>query len=194
MADTHCYAIRAYYNPNGTGDLREIKTWEAARATSAAPTFFKPIEIGPNREKWCDGGLQHNNPVRLLDREANDVFPHRRKIIISIGTGTTPEKPMEKSVISLIKTIKSIATETEKTAALFQESKRNEITDGHLQYYRFNVTGLGGIGLEEWEKLGDIQSRTRTYLDHPNTRDLFRRCVAAIVDALGSTESKEWDF
>lgn len=42
-------------------DLANIKVWEAARATSAAPGYFEPMQIG--RIKLVDGGLLANNPV-----------------------------------------------------------------------------------------------------------------------------------
>ncbi|KDR66070.1 hypothetical protein GALMADRAFT_28572, partial [Galerina marginata CBS 339.88] len=41
------------------------KIWEAARATSAAPTFFKRIEIGRD-QPFIDGGLGRNNPSRVV--------------------------------------------------------------------------------------------------------------------------------
>jgi patatin-like phospholipase/acyl hydrolase len=37
-----------------------IKIWEAVRATSAAPNYFKPITI--NDERYSDGGTIANNP------------------------------------------------------------------------------------------------------------------------------------
>lgn len=42
-------------------DLRKIKVWEAARATSAAPGYFAPMKIG--RWTFVDGGLMANNPI-----------------------------------------------------------------------------------------------------------------------------------
>jgi len=39
------------------------KIWEAARATSAAPNFFKRIEIG-RAQPYIDGGLGRNNRDR----------------------------------------------------------------------------------------------------------------------------------
>jgi len=41
--------------------LPGIKVWEAARATSAAPAYFKPFAIG--KYELIDGGLGANNPL-----------------------------------------------------------------------------------------------------------------------------------
>src|SRR5580704_2986380 len=64
--------------------------WEAARATMAAPTFFKAIDIGyPGlKERFIDGGYGRNNPVAQIFEEAGLVFPDRLvACVISIGTG-----------------------------------------------------------------------------------------------------------
>ena len=66
--------------------------WEAARATSAAPTFFKSIEIGGpgTRHRYIDGGVGLNNPTAQVLLEAESVFPGRPiACIISIGAGQT---------------------------------------------------------------------------------------------------------
>jgi patatin-like phospholipase/acyl hydrolase len=49
-----------------------IRIWEAARATSAATSFFDPISIGRGnlRQSFVDGATGANNPVRRLWQEA----------------------------------------------------------------------------------------------------------------------------
>jgi patatin-like phospholipase/acyl hydrolase len=64
--------------------------WEAARATSAAPTFFKPIkiEIPTPGGTFVDGGLTHNNPAELALLEAQRIWSTvKRFCLVSIGTG-----------------------------------------------------------------------------------------------------------
>src|ERR1700731_2295324 len=41
----------------------EATIWQAARATSAAPTFFAPVVIDDVR--YADGGTGYNNPADL---------------------------------------------------------------------------------------------------------------------------------
>lgn len=53
----------------------KVKIWEAARATSAAPSFFGPIKI--EGRKFGDGALNANNPVRQVWWEAKDLFRDR---------------------------------------------------------------------------------------------------------------------
>lgn len=67
-ADT--VVIRSYRSGDGEwDDLYDIcKIWEAARATSAASTFFPPIQIG--YQKYVDGALRYNNPIEKADQES----------------------------------------------------------------------------------------------------------------------------
>ena len=62
------------------------KIWEAARATSAAPTFFAPITV--DHVTYGDGGTGWNNPTRLVTSEVRQIWPHRPiGCLISLGTG-----------------------------------------------------------------------------------------------------------
>ena len=62
--------------------------WEAARATTAAPTFFKSMSIGTPPIQYVDGGLGANNPSRLALRECRSIWgPDTKVCLLSIGTG-----------------------------------------------------------------------------------------------------------
>jgi len=53
--------LRSYQNPLEPSELAGIEVWKAARATSAAPTYFKSIVAGD--AELVDGGLGANNPL-----------------------------------------------------------------------------------------------------------------------------------
>jgi patatin-like phospholipase/acyl hydrolase len=78
----------AFFRPDNPE--QELKIWEAAAATSAAPTFFKPFEHVSTRRTYLDGALYHNNPVLLVHRERKllwpDVADREPDILLSIGT------------------------------------------------------------------------------------------------------------
>ncbi|KAF5629970.1 calcium-independent phospholipase a2 [Fusarium tjaetaba] len=67
----------------------DFKIWEAARATSAAPTFFQPFVHPETKRTYVDGALMHNNPVSLAYSEVDKIWPGSLPpdIILSIGTG-----------------------------------------------------------------------------------------------------------
>jgi patatin-like phospholipase/acyl hydrolase len=53
--------LRSYQNPLEMSELSGIEIWKAARATSAAPTYFKSTVAGD--VELVDGGLGINNPL-----------------------------------------------------------------------------------------------------------------------------------
>jgi len=63
--------LRTYINPKEPSKFGNWPIWQAARATSAAPWYFDPIEVPtvtPNgvwHNRFVDGGLQANNPSLL---------------------------------------------------------------------------------------------------------------------------------
>ncbi|GAW26646.1 putative lysophospholipase-like protein [Rosellinia necatrix] len=69
----------------------ELKVWEAARATSAAPRFFKSFHHELSQKTYIDGAMFHNNPVRVADSERKILWPDSQipDIFLSIGTGST---------------------------------------------------------------------------------------------------------
>jgi predicted acylesterase/phospholipase RssA len=70
----------------------ECALWQAARATSAAPTFFKPMSIDRPRPPitYVDGGMGHNNPSEVALDEARRIWPSCTQFgLVSIGTGRT---------------------------------------------------------------------------------------------------------
>ncbi|KAI4668760.1 uncharacterized protein J4E78_002588 [Alternaria triticimaculans] len=64
---------------------------EAARATSAAPTYFKPFRNARTMEGYVDGAVFHNNPVRIANYESKLLWPDADQrppdLLLSIGTG-----------------------------------------------------------------------------------------------------------
>lgn len=86
----------------------ECKIWEACRATSAAPTFFDAIKIGPYGQEFIDGGLLYNNPIQLLHREATAVWPDLIKDaqFVSIGTGSAPGEVFEGNLRTIVEAMK----------------------------------------------------------------------------------------
>jgi hypothetical protein len=171
----------ASYKSRGTKDLLKVtRIWEAARATSAASSFFDPISIGPFGETFVDGATGANNPVRELWNEARDVLscgplePDLR-CLISIGTGMPKLEAFGNDPLGMGHTLVSIATETEATAQSFHR-EHSELDDRHC-YFRFNVLrGLEDVGLEETKKKDIIISATRNYIERQEVYKQMRAC------------------
>lgn len=69
--------------------MQDIPMWKAARATSAAPTYFEParIEVGDETRYLVDGGVFVNNPAASAYAEAKRRFPGEDLLVVSLGSG-----------------------------------------------------------------------------------------------------------
>jgi patatin-like phospholipase/acyl hydrolase len=65
----------------------------AARATSAAPTYFEPanVTVGDQQRVLVDGGVFVNNPAVSTYAEAERHCPDETIRVVSIGTGSATE-------------------------------------------------------------------------------------------------------
>ena len=160
------YSVRTLASAN-------CKIWEAARATTAAPTFFKRIAIGEEgqaKEEFIDGGLKCNNPANQVLEEARDIFGYDKLVrcLVSIGTGhpgtiglAKPDAFQKVLPTKLIGVLRKIATECEDTA----NGLSARFKDLEKFYFRFNVAhGAEGISLEEWGKMGELTEHTKAYI------------------------------
>ena len=160
------------------------KIWEAAQATSAAPTFFKHMEIG-NKQPFIDGGLGCNNPSKLVLKEAKVVFPfYQIGCLLSIGTGHAEVISFRKPGFfqqivptDVIDTLKAISTDCEAThndmSLLFANSPSI--------YFRINIEqGMQGIKLSEWEKMANVEAHTMQYLRREEVGEKLTLVINAI--------------
>ena len=91
------FLFRSYELPassataNPMEGTHEARLWEAARATSSAPTFFAPVTIGGRA--FVDGALLANNPGLIALAEAAVLWQDKRvDVLCCIGTGLDKEK------------------------------------------------------------------------------------------------------
>ena len=175
------------YTSNALGE-EDFKIWEAARATSAATSFFSPLAIGEGAKKreYVDGALGFNNPAEEVWLEAKDIWRQRDsrlesalKCFVSIGTGNPGTSAVGDKPWSILNTLKNIATQTEDTEERFGKT-HDDLCGADQRYYRFNVEqGLQNIGLEEYQRQGDIADATFKYLaGRQQTKNEFEWCAA----------------
>jgi hypothetical protein len=174
---------------------------EAARATSAAPTYFPEMKIG--RDCYVDGGIGSNNPAGEAIREARRIWKDRKiGCLMSIGTGLmepiagatrTKEQfgsifggilkgiaPLTAEKLSVAEYCTQVASscqmvhyELMQTEAVLKQNK-----GARPRYYRFNVTaGMANIGLQEAHKMDKISQVTDAYLSEPEMTEVISDCV-----------------
>ncbi len=106
------------------------------------------------------------------------IWPDRIKsaVVVSIGTGSAPEGAFRGNLKKIVDAMKSIVTETEKTANDFFHAQNAMVAQNRL--FRFNVLhGLAEVGLEEFREREKIANTTETYLDRGEIQHLAISCI-----------------
>lgn len=138
--------------------------WQAARATSAARTYFPPLTIS-NKSQFEDAGpFGFNNPAALAVSEAN-VIPDFRKrpigCIVSLGTG--------------LQTLVVRNREREIDQPLEAELAGRTLVQKTIQMFKGIPTRLQDIygRLETWKK-DLIKTATNTEIPHHDLAGRYR--------------------
>ncbi|KAJ7101080.1 FabD lysophospholipase-like protein [Mycena epipterygia] len=140
--------------------------WQAARATSATPGLFKPMEIvlAGLKQQYIDGCVGNNNPTSLVVEEAKQLYPtHPIVLVASLGTGhpETIQIPRSQSLNTIAQVMKNIATDCEKT----HEDNVRRFQSTANTYFRFNVQqGMQVLEPKDWNKLTEVSAHIDSYL------------------------------
>jgi predicted acylesterase/phospholipase RssA len=188
------YLFRTYDHPKknktqgielNPGRAPDVAVWQVLRASTAAPTYFKPIKLGGS--SFSDVSyMSHSNPTWVTYFEASQMSNDGVKALaltLSLGAGRPPPRdPTTKTGgFFLNRFLYSIRS------ALDAESKHLDMiritSEVGTFYERFNVQdGLGRIRMDEWkiknasnyrkfnETLVLIQEATKKYLDEPEVQ------------------------
>lgn len=183
--------LTSFQNRRARDDLlKTVTIWEAARATSAATSFF---DLGTHRTVFSDGATGANNPIYelwLLSKDAfyaddptisADYLQQDIGCIVSIGTGVPGPKAFGVYPTSIAKALLSMTTETEQTARRFARD-RSTLSDGG-RYFRFNVpSGLDKIAMEDSKSKSAIIAVTDRYLEDQETFKKAENCSKILRD------------
>jgi hypothetical protein len=103
---------------------KNVFIWEAVRASSAAPVYYKPLEleIGGKLRALIDAGLFVMSPTVLAWIEAQKVYPGRPLIIISISSGNIDDARQVQTKGSTAGSIPKVLQPTIETALEGQQA------------------------------------------------------------------------
>ena len=164
---------------------------EVARATTAAPTFFKSIRLLGH--SYVDGAVCANNPAKLALEEISHVF-EEPLLLVSIGTGRPHNKACQYPE-GLYGKLKFFLDPSKKLSA-DSEDMHKELQDlfannPRASYYRFNVdTSLADVKLDEW-KMGTstspgtfdtILQHTKAYLSKEEVRNEIDKAAKLLIE------------
>jgi hypothetical protein len=195
------YIFRSYNNYSSPGtkaklenphDANNYPIWQVGRATSAAPTFFKPMQIG--NELFSDGGLRYNNPAEkafLEVRHKEDYFHKKRRnrntpvpvgLLLSIGTGgndanlpltqddeeePVPRRQRWKSIKKHFHNLGDRVTKAATTVDAVDHTMRDRSADDDWSYFRWaGGTELEKLKLDRWRPQKGSKPSTQTDIEN----------------------------
>lgn len=150
-----------------------VTVYEAARATTSAPTFYEPAVIGGLR--LVDGAILANNPSLVALCESAALWPGAHvELMCSLGTGTVSLRSITTNIVNWAR----IAFECVVSADVVHRITGTLL--GPERYYRFDPESLGDVELSEMrlDILGKMLEDGRRYI-HRN-EDKFKRMTAAL--------------
>jgi len=176
-----CYGESNLHRGSGRGSRHpgsfRVLQRAALRATTAAPTVFKPVLMGG--ELYCDGGIVASNPTAVAIHEARTVFPNVPiEMVVSCGTGAFIEEKSEPRIgwDGIIGQIVNSATDAEQTHHILEDVLGQGTTaclgmSSKTKYYRFNpVIGTADtfpIDGTDPDKLEELSQITTAYMEEP---------------------------
>ncbi|KAG8792030.1 hypothetical protein FRC12_007463 [Ceratobasidium sp. 428] len=182
--------IRSY--PTSVNPGPDCTIWQALRAATAHPEMFKPMEIAEQGipGSFVDAAMGCGNPIEHVLAEAKRMYPNRRvATIVSIGGGhpctiQIPEASTLQRIFptNVIAAMKDIATDNERVA----QAMAARFREARDVYFRLNVDqGMQSVRLGDWDRLGEVQAHTRTYMSKVETNELVGRAVKATRERKG---------
>lgn len=177
------------YNPIGDFRIsrRPLKIWEAARATSAAPLYFKPMTIKSSgiSQTFSDGAFHDNNPINQVMNECYRIDPGRKVgCVISLGTGVkASEGPKGSShLITLAISLAEEASNCDRTHRLFTGTRDGGSLADEQRYFRFSVgNNLDQVNIDEWESPSTIQDYVDDYAKEHRVQ--IQRCAELLLNS-----------
>lgn len=182
---------------------------DAARATSAAPTFFPVVQI--DGRCFVDGGMEYNNPssaieyhyaqeVRVQNSKSRGAPAHHGDLkfnlarYVNIGTGTktddVPERHRDafaklmpsfiRMGVFLKETLTQVATNSEHTAQIMKSYER--VSHKEIVFERFSAGhGVCFIKMDSYSEMEKIETLTQKYLDEDKTKNMMNRVAEEII-------------
>lgn len=174
-------ATRTREGSRHPGSFRVLQR-AALRATTAAPTFFKPVLM--SGELYCDGGIVASNPTAVAVHEARTLFPDIPiEMVVSCGTGAFLEEksPPRIGWDGIIGQIVNSATDGEQIHHIMEDilgqggtAQLGKSSISQTRYYRFNpIIGLPNefpIDGTDPTKLSELSDITTRYMQETEQR------------------------
>lgn len=178
---------------------KNVYIWQAVRASSAAPVYYKPLEleIGGKLRALIDAGLFVMSPTVLAWIEAQKVYPGRPLIIISISSGNIDEARQVQTKGSTAGSIPKVLQPTIETALEGQQALADLMMRDlpGIKYHRLSFEVKNKVFDDvSAENIKNLQEAAKTATTTINFKSAVNDIVAAIQDRKAKLKQNPNDF
>ena len=200
MPANNCHDIRVIRSwTSSDKDTRwdkDITIWQAARAATATPTYFKPqvLGTGEDEQPYLDAAVWAYNPINYLLEEAAVHFGTAKPLgcVVSIGSGTrniqigNPQSGRFSGWIYPYSFFSEVFKLLRRAAADPEEAHRMlsfRLRSFPSSYYRFNVPGAAdAVGSTQLEKIPKLKNMTTEYLSKPDIGRMIQEVASGLQE------------
>ncbi|CAJ0595000.1 unnamed protein product [Cylicocyclus nassatus] len=199
-ARLHIFRNYSFKRPFGArlDDEQDVMFKEAARASSAAPTYFEPFEYQGKR--FVDGSFVANYPLNILFKEVDSFHKNNNRIhlagVVSIGTGEPAQLERKyKSGTTLRAKARSMAhlSTLILEQVVGQDLLAVEMAEERCQAYNIPFIRISPKGIRERidqiddSKLMDMIWTTLMWLDQETQREKGQKTSTVLFHDWGET-------
>lgn len=167
-----------------------IKIWEAARATTAAPSYFKPmiVKSGTLLVELIDAAMGFNNPTAEVLSEAMEILDPSCKLgcVVSLGTGTRKKhlKGSWTRTLQAVKLMKNVTTDSDRV----EDEVQKIFARIPSTYFRFSVPNAAAkIGMTKYKQIEELKEMTLEYLDSTAEAE-----IEEVAEVLRKRKTQGW--
>jgi hypothetical protein len=150
---------------------KDIKVWEAAMATSAAPFYLPPFMKEETSTSYVDGAVYANCPARVAYSELEKLWPNGGAVLdmlVAAGTGQQDDKPAEMPTalnLGFLTSIRAMFQKQLNSNISWTEFQRAVPIEIRSRLHRLDPRIRGDrVELFEYKKMSNLQEQTAKWV------------------------------
>ena len=181
---------------------QELKVWEVARATMAAPKLFRAFQHAPSKQIYVAAELSMRNPITIADKERKILSSLSESegcpdLLLSLGTGMDGEQlqssaaSIRSAAPSFIGSIASFGSRGDPVKRASSPTRCQMTSDDFInslpssakpsRFIRYNpITTLGLPAADDLSKMKQIQSLAKAHIDLAQIKKIADKLLATL--------------
>jgi hypothetical protein len=171
---------------------KQMLVWEAARASTAAPTYFPPFYSNGIKDYLYDGGLVFNNPAVVAAQESSKIWPNHSNpdVLLSIGNGICSKPPKLRKLtpvceaVNTVAALKNLLLKNLDCEHVWHDNfgcNGSRSAPGPARNFRMTLMIDGSVKLDDTKAFDELLAHTEKHLQKRNTKDEMDAIIHRLI-------------